>query len=226
MYENDKKNIKRAKNHSEPMPEDDLLDNFFYINNGSEVCDDDDKVRIFNILQRSWIYNDRKPLTCDSCNGISFSIPACFGWISRGQHLFPRAIVNDSSQTYRQPMKLQHIAAASSVRVLKNYNWIILLGVYIAMRYEYICIRTGKEEKRKAYDFSCIVLNYIYKQCCEPLVSPEYFENIEKRPKPFCFKCGLFKKITEINYHICHVAYYLKGTALFTPIVEKPYHFT
>lgn len=230
MYEKSKKKLLwRAKKHI-AKPEDDLLDVYYRYNIMSGSFKKD-IIWWFNSLQRLWQENNRNPITCARgfCE-ISLTMPISFGWISRGHSLFPKAIVKDSNQANRQPMKLQHIAAASSVHALKKYDSNILLGIYRATKSKQICIRAGKDENRKTlgktYDFARMVKNYIYRQRCERLVSLEYFENIEKRPVPFCIKCGLFKKIMDCRYHMdCTLCAFLKLGAAYTPSVEKPYHF-
>lgn len=185
----------------------------------------EDKIsNLYYVLQQSWRNNNRKPVTCEHMEGISFSIPTYSGWISKKT---PRRvpITVDSNETARQPMKLQHIAAASSVHVLKKYKPYILLGVYRAVKDKNICIRAGEDGYRKNYDFSRIVKNYIYKQYCEPLVSSEYFKNIEKRPIPFCIMCGLFKQIYKTKWYLCDLCDFMRYVVSSSPAVEKPYHY-
>lgn len=183
-----------------------------------------EKTGLFNTVLRKCQQSNSKIITCEKNVYLSLSMPSSFGWIWKGRSLFPTAIVKDLAQANHQPMSLQHIAATSSVQILKKCTPTMLFVVYSVVKDKHFCIRAGKEEIRKSYDYTSIVKNYLFKQCYDPLVSSEYFENIEKNPVPFCIKCGLFSKIEKTAACSCSMCVFLRFALAFTPSVEKPYH--
>lgn len=234
LYLIDKK--KYLKSKEDPFdhfyqPEFDILDTYCYgINRRIMIEDLVEKNRLFVHLQRQTnSYSNKKFVICKHVN-ISFNTRST--WIYCNSQVDPDmhdhayekwAVIKDLSQKTYQPMSLQNIAAAKSIKILNNFETCQLFSVFNVVKNKEIFVRAGPNHKRTIYNFANIVKHFIYKKEYEPIVPLEYFEHVKMNPAPFCFNCGLFQKI-EMSKCWCNLCEFLRYAGVFTTNIEKPYH--
>lgn len=222
LYSNDVKFLKSKKIPLNHRPEFDILDVHCYGYNQRITMEHlNEKDRLFIQLQR--LANCKNVI----CRSIEVSFATKVDWIcckKRSYTFAQLAVFEDLSKkkTY-QPLCLQNIAAAPSIKILNSLQSHQLLAVFKMVKNKGIFIRAGLNHERKLYSFVNIVKHFMYKKEIEPLASIEYFVNVVVNPSPFCIQCGLFQKI-EKSMCWCKVCTFLRIVGVFTSNIEKPYH--
>lgn len=203
---------------------DDPLEHFYSINLQPNTLTDRENVDIFNDILFQIQETGCSGIICGAVE-LSFTSTKCDQHITKVESIFPQSVVKDLAKATFNPLSLKHIAAAQAISALKHCKPNILIGVYNATKNQDLYIRVGDVNTRKNYKFANIVKQHIYKQTYEPLVTLQYFKNLELNPAPFCVHCGIIQKIDDV-FCCCMLCDLFRGILLFTPIVEKPFHTT
>lgn len=203
-------------------PEFDILDNCYNYNQRLLMEDLPEKNRLYLNLQRQ-INSIRKNVVCAHI-GISFT--TIIDWIDcrASDRPFAKlcAIENVSVHRY-EPLSLQNIAAAASVKILNNVKSCDLFAIFNVLKGKNILIRCGPDHERMIYNFDNIIKNFIYKNKFNSLVPAKYFENVAMDPIPFCIHCGIFKKIQN-SMCWCGLCNFLRFACVFTKKIERFCH--
>lgn len=221
LFSNDKIFLESKKIPYKHQPEFDLLDSHCYgFNQRINMENLDQKNNLFRQLQRQ---ARGQSVFCKNIK-VAFNIKC--DWISRKTacYMYTKwTKITDLSKNKHQPISLQNIAAAASIKKLIYFESHILFAVFNMVKNKQIFIRAGPDHERKVYNFANIIKNFMYKIEYEPIVSLEYFDHVTLNPAPFCIHCGLFKKI-EISMCWCNLCNFLRFACVFTINIEKPYH--
>lgn len=222
LYNQDQIRLKNL--HSSPLSTayDDILDSENGVNLRGNFEDNVNKTKLFIKIRKSLPANG-SGILCETMQ-LRFNIPLDFGWIRRGQSLYPRSIITHQNEQVYQPFSLMHMAAAASTPALMMYTPNSLFNVLNNIKNKSIYVRVGEETKRKHFDFRNILKHILYMKMGKPLfVSHEYFENLYENPKPFCTKCGIIQKI-EKSLCECEFCNFSRVAIAFTPSIEIIYH--
>lgn len=225
MYWEDKKYEQPivSYNHQTKL---DVLDRICYGRN--------QRILMENTMEKQRIFRQLKRLVCSRGNNfvcrkidISFNIN-CGGWINTKKRNFlysMQPVITNLSENIYQPIALQNIAAAGSVKNLNCYGSRELLFVFNIVKRKEIIIRAGPDHERKLYNFAAIIKHFLYRKEFEPIATKQYFEDVTMNPSVFCIHCGIFKKI-EKSMCWCSLCNFLRNVGVFTTKIEKPYHAT
>lgn len=170
--------------------------------------------------------NGKTDITC-AHTYITYNIPPTFGWLKKGDKLYPKSIIKDGrtgEKTY-QPLSLQHLAAAKSVGTLILHNLSELYGIFNIVKDKALYVRVGPEHSRKQFKFKTIIKHLLYLKIKEPLVTEDLYMMFYQNPTPICRQCGFCVEIEKLeSFSRCNFCALLKWAVAPTPMVEKPYH--
>lgn len=225
LYLNDKKCWESKRIPLNHQPEFDILDNQCYgYNQRIWIENLNTKNRLFVQLQRQEKSSRRNVI----CRNVQVSFSSRNDWVypNRLATIAKWSVIEDLSKNTYQPISLQHIAAATSIKKLNSLESCELLHVFNIVKNKQIFIRAGPNHERKIYNFANIVKHFIYKKIeFEPIAPLEYFEHVIMNPVPFCIHCGIFGKI-EKSTCWCNLCNFLRFVGVFTTNIEKSYHHT
>lgn len=128
----------------------DPLETYYRIHFQPYAFSDIENVSAFNSMLTLLRLGEDREIICTKAQ-LSLTSTMPNQRINRAESIFHRSIIKDLSKATFNPFSLQHIAAAQSVRVLKNYKPNVLVGVYNATKNQDLYVRVGALMTRKNY---------------------------------------------------------------------------
>lgn len=156
MFEEDRKKLSSIEKRFCHRPEDDRLDHFYQINVDGNWKINSERKYLVEYLLLSLRQGNFQNLICETTN-ISFNFIRHNDLDWKDKNLFLFSKIKDLSTGNYNPLSLQHIAAAGSIKVLEKYDVNILLHVYNLINNKIFSIRAGEAHSRRNYDSKNIV---------------------------------------------------------------------